>query len=300
MKLLRLLIVPALLVCLLFSGSLYAQKEIDKTFDAKKAVKLELALGSCWVKSSNDDKIHVHLEYSYDDESFEAIFRDKGRNLNIKEKFFGNGHDGYSNWTISLPKDVELDFNSGTGDLNVDKVTAEIDGNTGTGDIEIKNAKGEFDLNSGTGHLDISDSEGEFDLNSGTGDVNIKNSKGNFDANSGTGDVEAYDITIEDEGDFNSGTGDVEVTLPKGDDYDLSLNSGTDDAILDMDGIPIEGYFEFTADSRRGDIVCPVDFDEEEEDWKGNSEVMRKSFTKGKKTPRFFISTGTGKAKLVR
>jgi len=67
-----------------------------------------------------------------------------------------------------------------------------------------------------------------------------------------------------------------------------------------MDGAPIEGYFEFTADARKGDIECPIDFDKEEEHWQGDSEVMVKSFTKGKKYPRFFISTGTGTAKLVR
>ena len=157
MKLIKAMIATTFFISAFFSSQLFAQKEINKTFDVKEEVKLEFALGSCWVKTSDDDKIHVLLEYSYDDETFEAIFREKNKYLNIKEKFHGNGHDGYSNWTIYLPSDMEVEFNSGTGDLFVEKVTAEIDGNCGTGDIEVNDAIGEFELNSGTGDVTISE-----------------------------------------------------------------------------------------------------------------------------------------------
>lgn len=218
----------------------------------------------------------------------------------MKEEINNGRSGGDSNWYIQLPAGVEIDFNTGTGDLKLDGVDVEIDGNTGTGDLLIKNCSGEFDLNSGTGDVDVMNSKGEFDLNSGTGSVTIEDTEGEFDANSGTGDVEVTSITIETEADFNSGTGDVKVTRPMGDNYDLSVNSGTGDAILDMDGQDVVGYFEFTAHERRGDIVCPFEFDKVEEYEQNDDTYVKKSFTKGKDRPRYFLGTGTGEAKLVK
>jgi DUF4097 and DUF4098 domain-containing protein YvlB len=288
---------------MLFSADLFAwgKKEIQKSFDSKKLIKIKLILGECIIQKSTDQKkIYVDVVYTYDDEDFEARFREKEKSLNIQEKLYGQNNGGYSKWTISIPEDIEVDLSSATGGLYINGTTVEIDGNTGTGDIEIKDAKGEFDLNTGTGDVLAENCEGEFELNSGTGRVLVENCKGAFDVNSGTGDVEGQDIEIEDEAEFNSGTGDAEVSGPKGDDFDLSINSGTDDATLILDGTPLEGYFELSAQSRRGSIRCPVDFDDEKEYYDGDNRYVRKSFTKGKETPRYFISTGTGTAKLKR
>jgi hypothetical protein len=276
------------------------KKEIEKSFSKKDKVRIKLILGDCYLKNSTDGKIHIHIIHSYQEDSFEARFREKGNALTIEEKLYGRNSDGNSTWTIAIPADIEIDFESATGDLILENVTLEIDGNTGTGNIEVDNVNGKIDLNTGTGNIEVINSEGEFELSSGTGKVSIEESKGNFDANSGTGDVEVKNLTIEDEADLNSGIGDVEAINPQGTDFDLSLNSGTNNAILDMNGSPIEGYFEFTAHARKGRIVCPVEFDEENEYSNGDGNYVRKSFTKGKNTPRYFISTGTGKAKLIR
>jgi hypothetical protein len=296
----HILITILLLVPVIHMG-LFAQgkKEIAKSFDQKEEVRIKLVLGDCLIKPSSDNQIHVQLIYSYDDDFFEAKFKEKSKSLLIQEKFHGNNSEGYSKWTIMIPENLEVEFESATGDLNLEGVNGKYEGSSGTGSIEVLEAKGEFDLNSGTGSVIVEDSEGEFDLNSGTGRVKIENCKGEFKANSGTGRVRAYDITIEGEGDFNSGTGDAEVSRPQGEDFDLSVSSGTNDAIVIMDGLPIEGYYEFTASARSGDIDSPVDFDREEE-YDDGGDTMRKSFTRGKSSPRYFISTGTGTAELKR
>lgn len=288
------------LILVLFS-SLFAQgkKEIEKTFDQNEEVRIKLILGDCLIKASSDDKIHVRLVYSYDDDYYEAKFREKSSSLLIAEKFHGENGEGYSKWTILLPEKSEVEFESATGDLNIEGVNGKYEGSSGTGSIEVLESTGDFELNSGTGSVLVEDSEGEFDLNSGTGRVKIENCTGEFEANSGTGRVRAHNITIQGEGDFNSGTGDVEVSRPQGEDFDLSVSSGTNDATVIMDGLPIEGYYEFTASSKSGDIDSPEDFDIEEE-YGDDDDTMRKSFTRGKKNPRYFISTGTGTAELKR
>ena len=289
-----------LMIFIMFFGVLAQdKKEIEKSFEPKENVKIDLVLGECLIKPSPDNKIHVLVVYSYDDDYFEVKFKDKAKTLYIQEKFHGENGGGYSKWTISLPAGLDVEFESATGDFTVEGVNGVYEGNSGTGSIDVMNVKGDFKLNSGTGSVLLQGSEGEFDLNSGTGRVKIEDCEGDFEANSGTGRVRAFNITIESEGEFNSGTGDVEVARPNGKDFDLSLNSGTNDATLDMDGLPIEGYYEFTASARSGDIESPVDFDREDEYYDGG-ETMRKSFTKGKKSPRYYISTGTGTAELKR
>jgi hypothetical protein len=292
----------ALFLGLIMSLNLFAQneKEIQKVYDKKKLVKLKLVLGDCRVEKSSDGKIHVDLVYTYDDDNFEPRFAEKARSIEVRERFHGDNPRGYAKWTISVPNETKVDFKSATGDFYAEGVTAEIEGSTGTGEIEIVDAKGQFDISTGTGNIEVTGSEGEFDLSSGTGDVWMKNSTGNFDASSGTGDAEATDITIEYDGEFSSGTGNAEVTRPNGDDFDLSVSSGTDDATLNMAGSPIDGYFEFRANARRGRISSPIKFDDEEEYSEGDNDYVRKSFTKGKKSRRFYIKTGTGRAKLTR
>ncbi len=285
----------------LASMALMAAQEqvVDKSFAKKDEIRFKLVLGNCLLKKSTDGRIHVHLVYSYEpDMSFEPKMEERGDTLYLEEKLRGNNPKGHSDWTVEVPDDMEIEFKSATGNLTVTGLTVEIDGSSGTGNIELSKVKGEFDLSTGTGDVDATDSEGEFELSSGTGNVKIKNCKGNFDASSGTGDVEAEGLTLLLDGDFSSGTGDAEVSYPDGKDFELNVSSGTDDAVLNMNGKQTNGYFEFTCHKRRGRIVCPVDFDTEEEYEQGDQVYLKKSFIQGSDIPKIYIKTGTGTAKL--
>ena len=275
------------------------EEKVDKTFGKKDEIRFKLVLGDCQLKKSSDGRIHVHLVYSYEPEmSFEPRIEERGDRLYLEEKIRSNNPKGYSTWTVEVPDDIEIEFKSATGSLTVEGLKLEINGSTGTGDISLSQVKGEYDLSTGTGDVEAYDSEGEFELRSGTGSVKLKNCKGNFDASSGTGNVKAEGLTIEFDGEFSSGTGDAEVSYPDGTDFELKVSSGTDDAILDMNGKQVKGYFEFTCHARRGRIVCPVKFDKEEEYRDNDQTYLRKSFTQGKDVPKIYIKTGTGTARL--
>ena len=274
------------------------EEKVDKEFSAKKEVRIKLVLSDCELTASTNKKIQVHHESTYDPDRYRVIMEERGDRLYLEEKFYDDHPGGSAHWKVAVPPGTEVEFNSATGDLTVKGFKGELEGNSGTGDIDLENSDGEFDLNSGTGNIIVKASSGEFDLNSGTGTVRINDAKGDFKANSGTGRCQANNITILREGEFNSGTGDVRVEKPVGDEFDLEINSGTGDAILDLQGQPVIGYFEFKAHARRGDIECPVEFDEEERGGRDDNEYMRKSFTREKRSPRYFISTGTGTAEL--
>jgi hypothetical protein len=284
------------------SSILLAQEEmdVDKTFKNIKSLRIKLVLGNCVLKKSADADVHVHLLYTRDDQRFEPRFIESGNRLTLEEKFYGHDGDGKYQWTVQIPAGLEVDLESATGGIRVEGAELEIDGNTGTGGIKINDASGKFELSTGTGGIEAKNSQGEFELSSGTGGVLIEECQGNFDVSSGTGKVKGVTITIESDAEFNSGTGSVEITAPAGKDFDLEINSGTGDAILDMQGKALEGYFEFTAHARTGKIISPEKFDQETTYGENDEKYLQKSFTRGKATPRYFISTGTGDAELKK
>jgi len=300
MKGFRYLITAVLLVAMALPLMAQRPEVIEKTYEKLDELRIDLVLGDCRIIKSGDNKVKIRLEYTYDDDNFEARFRERSSKLIVQEKFYGRNAEGTARWTIALPAGMEVDYKAATGDLFIDGVHIEIKGQTGTGEIEILSSEGEFDLSSGTGDVEIHDSKGEFDVHSGTGDVLIEGTEGNFDAHSGTGDVEAENVIIEFEANFHSGTGDAEVQAPKGSEFDLTLGSGTGSAVLDLAGQPVKGYFELICNEKRGRIRSDVPFDREEEVGRRDQVDLVKSFSRGGKSPSYTVRTGTGKAVLKK
>ena len=288
-----------LLITFLFSTTSFAQKKqtIEKSFQDIKKLTADLVLGSCEITKSSDQSVKVKVEYTYDDEDYEVNIEQRDNRVFVEENFYGNNPRGESKWYIEVPDNIDIRFESATGNLFLENLKLSLDANSGTGNITIEKAEGKFELNSGTGNLLIKNSSGEFDLNSGTGNVKITSCTGEFKANSGTGDVDVIDISIEKESSFNSGTGDCELSLAIGPKDDLEVNSGTGDAIVDYKDIELKGAFYFTCKESSGSIICPVKFDDETYERRDGEYLEKKYFKKGE-GPRIKISTGTGTAEL--
>ena len=282
---------------ILFAGD--DLKKFQKSFDTDQKIKLDLVLGGCTIVPSNDTKIHLLVEYNYDESEFEVRITERIRSINIEEKLMNNPN-GFSMWTLAVPKDAEIEFNSATGSLTVEKVDIELEANSGTGSISVANCQGDYELNSGTGSIEVTESKGEFELGSGTGKVEISDSKGNFEAGSGTGRVIADHVELLDEGEFNSGTGSVKIENVTGQNFDLNASSGTGTVTLIMKKSNLKGYFEFSTNVRYGKIKSPIEFDGTEiiDSEGGHDKQVRSWFQKGKDTPRYYIKTGTGSAVL--
>jgi len=299
-KLKKLMIVSGILI---MAGSLFASKENreKKTYSNITDIKCKFSVGDLEIQKSPDEKIYVEVSYTHSKKYFEPIFRTVGQRLILEEDFFREDNHsgrGYSTWIVRIPDNIEIDMNTGTGSVIVNGCKVELDVNTGTGDIRVRNSTGRLKLNTGTGDIEISNCEGELRFNTGTGSVRITETKGELKANSGTGSVRAANITIVSDAEFASGTGSVKVISPKGEDFDLTLSSGTGNAVLDMQGEEIKGYFEMSCGEYRGRIDCPIAFDNEDVFGEKRNKTITKSFTKGSNSRRFYISTGTGKAVL--
>jgi hypothetical protein len=257
--------------------------EINKTYPKKDSIKLKAILGSCKVIKSKDDKIHINVTYSFRDDEYQANFSESDGNLFLEEEFLEKSPKGTSYWIIAIPEETRMNFSSGTGNFILEGVKSEIKGETGTGSITIHEGKGYFHISTGTGSIEVKKSIGKFDLTSGTGDVNIT------------------DLIIEGSSKFSSGMGNVNVTISSSPNFDISVVSGMGDAILNFNGNPLKGCFEFTARQDAGRIVSPVKFEKEETTSDEHFQYDKKSFrVDGQNIPRIQIETGAGLAKLFK
>ncbi len=313
------ILVLVMIVCSLSSAAFAKKtKVIEKTFDRVESLRVETILGDCVIKQGSGDKISIRVEYTYDDDDFEAKFKERGSTLYVEEDLDGNNIKGESEWLIVVPEGIDIEFKSATGGLKASGLSGELEARSGTGDFVISGFKGELDANSGTGDIIVSDASGEFEIRSGTGDVSIKDSggsfeassgtgdvkiaraSGDFDANSGTGNVEAFDLSLEDYGEFTSGTGNAEIDLPEGKSYELEVRSGTGKATIECKGADLDAYVEMSAKKRSGKISSSFDFEDKEEFERNDDTYVRKWFTKGSGSRKIEISTGTGKAKIKK
>ena len=286
-------------LCLVLVSAAFGQKTIERTFDGIDEIDMSLGSGDAVFEKGSGDKVQLVLRHSFD--SYQPTIEKRGDKLFIREEQ-RNGNwsrSGSATWTFTIPDGLELEFNTGSGDVSVEGLEMDARVNSGSGDFEIASASGEYKMNTGSGDVEIRKSEGRYRMNTGSGDVELSDVAADIDANTGSGDIEADGLTVAGSCNLNSGSGDVEVSLAGPLDYDISVNSGSGDAVVDFNGAKIEGTIVMQANKRHGRIVAPFKFDTEEEiDNGGSSPTLRKTVKLGDKDVRINIGTGSGTAQV--
>ena len=318
MKTLYKLLIVGLAV-LFLSSAIYAKEEtIRKTFDAKETVRIKTVSGDCFIKKGSSNHITVEVTYSVRPQgSFEPEFYERGNTLKLQERWYGSS-SGRVTWEITVPANTEIEFSTASGDLTVAELTKSIEASTASGNLTIEKCDADYDLSTASGDISFEDSQGDFDLSTASGDIecfnvdgffdlstasgsiDISDSRGEFDLSCASGSVRALNVEIEEESNFSTASGRVEVRLAKSAEFDLDLSSASGSVTLDYNGNTIKGYFEFTARKRRGRINSPIKFEDEEEFERHGQTYVRKSFSKGGKSPRIFLETASGKVTLKK
>lgn len=295
-------------------GLLNAQ-EINKSFEGVKKIELNAASGNIIVQHGTGEAVQVKLVHTYN-EGFRPVMKLQGSTLVLKEEFDRGSHRGNSTWTLTVPDDLDirsnsgsgnfeaskvtmsLNMNSGSGNVDLDEVKGEIRLNTGSGNMEVKGFDGSLNSNTGSGNISVEDSRGEISLNAGSGSLELNDVNGELRANVGSGDIDAEKIVMAGPGSFNSGSGDVKVELAQSPGYDISVNSGSGDATLDLNGNKIDGTVVMTVNKRNGKIQAPFAFDTTEEINDGHNTRIKKTAKLGDKNIEVKIGSGTGTASV--
>ncbi len=239
-----------------------AQKTIDKTFKAKESVHISTVSGDCVIKKGDGNEIKVHLSYTYDDDCFTARFNEKEDVLEIKEDFDGNCR-GESNWTITIPENTNVKFNSASGKVAISGVSKSTSVTTASGDVKLSNLKGEVKLNTASGDVNINtinaglkvntasgkimaeNLEGKIKVATASGDVKITNAKGELKVSLASGEFDAD--KLEGKIKISAASGDIDI---KNANAALKLNCASGD--IEAENIIITGESSFSAAS--GDV----------------------------------------------
>ncbi len=309
-----------ILVALFISTISYAQQTINKSFSGIKNIRLTTASGNGIIKKGNGNEVKVTLEYTFDDEIYKPTFDQEGDRLIIDERFErSRSVRGYARWTLEIPDGLDLEFKTGSGNIEVDgleinvlaksgsgniemsDVTGEFRMNTGSGNIELANVKGDNQGNTGSGNIRLDRVEGNSDFNTGSGNIRGRAVSGSMDFNTGSGNIVIEGATVQGRSKMNTGSGNTELILDGELNFDLSLNTGSGNATLDFNGSTIAGEFRMEASSK-SDIRAPFDFDRVSEKESGlrNGRRYTKEAKVGNKDIQIVISTGSGVSQVKR
>lgn len=312
------------------------KKEITRTFRARGVVQIQTMSGSCSFKKGKNHEIIVQVISDSSASFFEPQMRED-RNTNtliLQDKFQGGDEGSNARWIIIVPEKTGIRSSSISGDFSVVGLNGDIAVKTISGDIiardcsgnlrfasvsgvikvqdlkgmiqlkgissdiEFKNLSGKMEINTASGEINGAEIDGHISCAVASGDIEINKAKGGFKIKTASGDIDASDIIILAASEFKVTSGDVEVALTKSAEHDLTLVSTSGKAILNYNGNPIKGWFEFKALTEKGDIDSPFKFDKEEivEEWNQKYDV--KSFQRDSDSPKIHIYTSSGEAVL--
>lgn len=293
-------------------------KKLSKSFSNVKTIQIKTSSSDIYLKRSDDANVKLDLSYTYDADEYTPQMDENSGKLIISEEFSRGSHSGSSTWNLTVPQNVKVNINSGSGNITIEELSADIKSSLGSGDVEVKSLKGNLNMNTGSGNINVQKIQGDVSLNAGSGDIRIESGSGSFSvnagsgtlvleqiqgdisANTGSGDIRASALTLEGKSKFNTGSGDATVSLSKTLDHDISVNSGSGDATLDFNGSEISGEVIMTANKKNGDIVAPFKFDTEEtlDDDNNSSPRIQKTARLGTKDIKIKIGTGSGTAAI--
>jgi len=132
------------------------------------------------------------------------------------------------NFTIRVPKGVNVAAGSGNGDVAV-AGSAEVRASSGNGRVRVS-AGGPVNASSGNGDVRVEKAGGPVRASSGNGSVLVATTRGPVNASSGNGDVEVVMDAIEDVADdmeLSSGNGTITVTVPSDFAGELDASTGS-------------------------------------------------------------------------
>ena len=229
---------------------------------------------------TNDGAVQIYTGDSKQVE-FRVIYDgfELNKNLHIDSRQDGDsvqinarvtGHWGFS-WgkgrrikvEVQMPKDADLQVDTGDGSVDTQSlngkikihtgdgsvraqaVSGDVDIDTGDGSVTVEGAKGDIRLHTGDGHIDARDLDGKVDATSGDGHIKLEGRLDSLNVKTGDGSINARvqpGSKIASSWTIRTGDGSVDIVLPP--DLQANIDASTNDGHISL-GIPVtvEGTF---------------------------------------------------------
>ena len=234
-------------------------------------VRVETNDGAVRVSTGDSKQVELRVEYSgYEiNKNLHIDSRQNGDSVEINAHT--SGHWGFS-WggnhrniriEVRMPKDGDLQIDTGdgsvetqalngrlkihTGDGSVrsQAVSGSVDIDTGDGSITLDAAKGDIRLHTGDGHIEGRSLDGTVNANSGDGHVTVDGRFDGLDVKTGDGSIDARvqpGSKVSQGWSIRTGDGSVNVVLPS--DLQANIDASTNDGHISSGiSLTVEGTF---------------------------------------------------------
>ena len=144
---------------------------------------------------------------------------------------FGNNHRKIR-IEIHMPKNADLQVDTGDGSVNTQSLNGKVKIHTGDGSVRAEAVSGDVDIDTGDGSITVDGAKGDIRLRTGDGHIEARNLDGKVDALSGDGH-----ITLEGRLDgltVKTGDGSIDARLQSGSKVDSSWSVRTGDGSVDI------------------------------------------------------------------
>ena len=183
-----------------------------------------------------EDEYELTLEQ--DGKQAKLVAQNKSRN-GIS---FYSGQSPSINLVVTVPSNLNLDIDDGSGDILISAMQSNIDVKDGSGDLTISGAKN-LTVDDGSGEVNLENIAGNLELTDGSGSIHINNVSGNATIDDGSGEMHVSNIS----GSLNveDGSGDLVISHISG---AVNVDDNSGDMIIEHIGSSV------TIEDGSGDI----------------------------------------------
>ena len=241
------------------------------TVSGRAQVRVETNDGAVQIYAGDTKQVDFRVLYDgYEmNKTLHVDSRQDGDSVQINARV--NGHWGFS-WgnnhrniriEVHMPKDADLQIDTGDGSVTTQSVNGRVKIHTGDGSVRAQEVSGDVDIDTGDGSITVDGAKGDIRLRTGDGHIDARNLDGKVDAMSGDGHIKldgrldalsvktgdgSIDARLQPGSKVNSswsirtGDGSVDIVLPA--DLQANIDASTNDGHISL-GIPVtvEGTF---------------------------------------------------------
>lgn len=184
------------------SANVHLEENLSLAAQSLNKFDIEAGAGSLIIKGDDSaTEINVQADIqTTKDKNYTLVLKRSGDKASLVAKH--HSHSGYWNGsspsidlTITMPSNLLLDIDDGSGNIQVSNIAKSVRLEDGSGSASIENIKGDLKIDDGSGELVVKNVQGNIDLNDGSGGLTISNVTGNIEIDDGSGELIVKDVT---------------------------------------------------------------------------------------------------------
>jgi DUF4097 and DUF4098 domain-containing protein YvlB len=144
------------------------------------------------VPGRNDDKARERIEsnmvLSLEQDN------DKARLKAWFENGWGWGDSPYIQLQVSMPADMNLEIDDGSGSIDIANVRGNVAVDDGSGSLTMDGVGGAVEIDDGSGSITVREAGGDVYINDGSGSIDVRGVTGSVTVDDGSGSIDVSDV----------------------------------------------------------------------------------------------------------